>query len=205
MRARVLCVDPEHPDPGLIRQAAAVLRRGGFVAFPTETVYGLGANLQDPQAIQELYRIKRRPFEKQVTLHVADLKEVENQGVVISELTRKFMRKFWPGPLTLVLARGDGSTVGFRMPKHRVALALLKEASVPVVAPSANLSGKASPRTAQEVLADLADEIDLVLDAGATPGGVESTVLDLTGEVGRILRRGAIAEEVTQFLARPSG
>ena len=204
MRARVLCVDPVRPDPGLIREAAAVLRRGGFVAFPTETVYGLGANLQDPQAIQELYRIKQRPFEKQVTLHVADLKEIEAQGVVVSELTRKFMRQFWPGPLTLVLARGDGSTVGFRMPKHRVALALLKEASVPVVAPSANLSGKASPRTAQEVLADLADEIDLVLDAGATPGGVESTVLDLTGEVGRILRRGAISEEVTQFLGCPS-
>ncbi|MBI3333612.1 MAG: threonylcarbamoyl-AMP synthase [Candidatus Omnitrophica bacterium] len=202
MRTRVLKVDPDRPEPEAIREAAALLRRGGLVAFPTETVYGLGANLEDPQAIQELYQVKQRPFEKRVTLHVADPSAVEAHGVEVSPAARELMSRFWPGPLTLVLGRRDGSTLGFRMPRHPVALALLREAGVPVVAPSANLSGSAPPRTAQEVLRDLSDRIDLVLDAGPTPGGVESTVLDLSGDRPRVLRRGAIGEEIEKDIVR---
>lgn len=202
MRTRVLPVDPEHPDPMSIREAAGLLRRGGLVAFPTETVYGLGANLEDPQAIQELYQVKQRPFEKQVTLHIAQASAVESQGVKVSSFARELMSRFWPGPLTLVLGRPDGSTLGFRIPNHPVALALLKEAAVPVVAPSANLSGSAPPRTAAEVLRDLADKIDLVLDAGPTPVGIESTVLDLTTDRPKILRRGAIGEEIEKDIVR---
>ncbi len=200
MRPRLLKVDPERPDPDRIHEAAGILKRGGLVAFPTETVYGLGANLEDPQAIQELYLVKQRPFEKKVTLHIADPKAVESHGVAVPPLARELMDRFWPGPLTLVLARPDGSTLGFRMPRHPVALALLKEAGVPVVAPSANLSGSPPPRTAQEVLRDLSDKIDVVLDGGETPLGLESTVLDLSGGEPQILRRGALADEVEKVL-----
>lgn len=200
MRTRVLKVDPNHPDPALIKEAAALLRRGGLVAFPTETVYGLGANLEDPQAIQELYQVKKRPFEKRVTLHISDRAHVEASGVVIGSLARGLMERYWPGPLTLILARPDGSTVGFRSPRHPVALTLLREAQVPVVAPSANLSGRPPPCTAEEVLRDLSDKIDLVLDGGPTPMGVESTVLDLSGETPELLRDGAIGKEIQEFL-----
>jgi len=202
MRTRHLTVDPERPDPSVIHEAASVLRRGGLVAFPTETVYGLGANLEDPQAIQELYQIKERPFEKQVTLHIADRQALESSGVLVSPIARKLTDHFWPGPLTIVLARSDGSTLGLRMPSHPVALALLREAKVPVVAPSANRHGNPPPQTAQEVLRDLADRIDLLLDAGPTPVGIESTVLDVAADPPKILRRGALAGEIENFLKR---
>lgn len=205
MRTRVLRVDAREPDPERIREAAGVLRRGGLVAFPTETVYGLGANLEDPQTIQELYQVKQRPFEKQVTLHVAGAEEVARRGGVVTELAAGLMRRFWPGPLTLVLPRAGGGTLGFRMPDHPVALALLREAGVPVAAPSANVSGSPPPRTAGEVMRDLADRIDLVLDAGPAPLGVESTVLDLSGSEPRLLRPGALAKEVLGFLEKGNG
>ena len=201
MRTRLLKVDPEHPDPAAIHAAAALLRRGGLVAFPTETVYGLGANLHDPQAIQELYQVKERPFGKQVTLHIADFKEVESSGVIVSSVAIKFMSHFWPGPLTAVLRHSDGSTHAFRMPRHPVALALIREAQVPVVAPSANLSGNPAPRTAEEVMRDLADKIDLVLDAGSTLLGCESTVVDFTRDRPMILRPGVLAKEIEQMIS----
>jgi L-threonylcarbamoyladenylate synthase len=200
MRTRVRKVDPERPDPATIQEAAALLRRGALVAFPTETVYGLGANLEDPQAIQELYLVKQRPFTKQVTLHIADHQAVEAHEVLISPLGRQLMARYWPGPLTLILARSDGSTLGFRMPRHPVALALLRAAQVPVVAPSANQSGLPPPQTGEEVLRDLGDKIDLVLDAGRTPLGVESTVVDASTEPPRILRDGAIGAEIKRLL-----
>ena len=200
MRTRILKVDAAEPDPEAIRQAAALLQRGGLVAFPTETVYGLGANLKDPQAIQELYQVKQRPFEKRATLHIASFRQVEAEGVTVSPATWKLIREFWPGPLTLVLARRDGSTIGFRMPGHPVAFALLKEAGVPVIAPSANLSGQEPATRAEQVLEVFADKIDMVLDGGPTPIGVSSTVVDLTGEAPRILRDGAKAAEIRQFM-----
>lgn len=199
-RTRILKIDPENPEPEIIKEAAALLRRGGLVAFPTETVYGLGANLDDPQAIQELYQAKQRPFEKQVTIHLASAEDLEKYPVRVTEAGRRIMRAFWPGPLTLVFARADGSTLGFRVPKHPVALALLKEAAVPVVAPSANLHGQPSPQTAEAVARDFNDQIDLILDAGPTPSGVSSTVLDLSVDPPKILREGVFAVEVKRLL-----
>ncbi len=197
----MLKVDSRFPDRAVIHEAAGLLRRGGLVAFPTETVYGLGANLDDPQAIQELYQVKERPFEKKVTLHLAEVSGVDAYGGNWTPLAKKLADKFWPGPLTLVLKKADGSTCGFRVPDHPVALALLKEAAVPVVAPSANLSGQVPPRTAEEVLRGLADKIDLVLDAGATSVGVESSVVDLSGDHPRILRRGARITDIENLLS----
>jgi len=201
-RTRVLKVDPENPDPQVIREAAVLLRRGGLVAFPTETVYGLGANLQDPQAVQELYQVKQRPFEKQATLHIADFKQVEAERVEITPLAWELMRRFWPGPMTLVLARLDGSAIGFRMPGHPVALALLKEAAVPVVAPSANLTGQPPALTAEQVLKVFSDRIDAVLDGGPAVSGISSTVVDLSAQPPRILREGALALEIRTLLER---
>ena len=199
-RTRVLKVDPGNPDPEAIREAAALLRRGGLVAFPTETVYGLGANLQDPQAIQELYQVKQRPFEKRATLHIADFRQVEEEKVLVSPAAWELMREFWPGPLTVVLARPDGSTIGFRMPGHPVALALLRQAGVPVVAPSANLTGQEPATRAEQVLEVFKDKIDMVLDGGTTPIGVSSTVVDLSVESPRLLREGAKAAEIKRFM-----
>ena len=195
-------VDSENPDPQTIREAAVLLRRGGLVAFPTETVYGLGANLQDPQAVQELYQVKRRPFEKQATLHIADFRQVEAERVEITPLAWELMQRFWPGPMTLVLARPDGSTIGFRMPGHPVALALLKEAAVPVVAPSANLTGEQPALTAEQVLNVFSDQIDAVLDGGPSASGISSTVVDLSSRSPRILREGALAGEIRTLLER---
>ena len=195
-------VDSENPDPQTIREAAILLRRGGLVAFPTETVYGLGANLQDPQAVQELYQVKRRPFEKQATLHIADFRQVEAERVEITPLAWELMQRFWPGPMTLVLARPDGSTIGFRMPGHPVALALLKEAAVPVVAPSANLTGEQPALTAEQVLNVFSDQIDAVLDGGPSASGISSTVVDLSSRPPRILREGALAGEIRTLLER---
>jgi len=204
-RTRVLKVDPANPDPAAIREAAGLLRRGGLVAFPTETVYGLGANLQDPQAVQELYQVKQRPFEKQATLHIADFGQVERERAAVSPLAWEILRRFWPGPLTVVLARPDGSTIGFRMPGHPVALALLKEAAVPVIAPSANLAGQPPAVTAEQVLRVFSDKIDAVLDGGPASSGVSSTVVDLSSEPPRILREGALAGEIRQLIGQRQG
>ena len=200
MRASLLKVDPLQPEPAMIRQAAATLKRGGLVAFPTETVYGLGANLNDPQAIQELYFVKQRPFDKKVTLLISDRRNIEQHGGQVSELARCLMERFWPGPLTLVVGREDGSTIGFRMPDHPVALALLREADVPVVAPSANLSGQPPARSAEDVVRDFKDKIDCILDSGETPLGQESTVVDVSGKSAIILRAAGLAEPIRQFI-----
>lgn len=199
-RTRVARVDAARPDPEAIKEAAGILSRGALVAFPTETVYGLGANLNDPQAIQELYAVKERPFGKQVTLLLPEPAEAQRLELEIPPAGRALMEAFWPGPLTLIFRRTAGSTLGLRCPDHAVALALLRAAGVPVAAPSANLSGRPAPRTAEEVLRDLEDRIDLILDAGPVPGGTASTVLDFSGEAPRFLRDGPIREKVRRFL-----
>ena len=205
MRTRVLKVDPAHPEPEIIREAAGILRRGGLVAFPTETVYGLGANLKDPQAVQEHYQVKQRPFEKQAALHIADFIQVEEEGVVPSPLARELMRRFWPGPMTLVLGRPDGSKIGFRMPAHPAALALLREAAVPVIAPSANRTGQPPATSAEQVLETFADRIDAVLDGGAAGSGQSSTVVDLASEPAKILREGKLSGEIRILIGKENG
>ncbi len=188
-------IDPDRPDKEVIAYAAAIIRNGGIVAFPTETVYGLAANLLDKGAVERLNRVKNRPLDKHFTVHVADLKQVKKLGCRVNGPTNRIIKKFWPGPLTIILTSKAGSKIGFRMPANAVALKLIAASGVPVIAPSANISGKKPPTQAADVLKDLDGKIDLVLDAGRTKVGIESTVLDLTGKVPIVLRVGAVSEK----------
>src|SRR5437660_12869477 len=178
-------------EPAAIAEAAAVLRRGGLVAFPTETVYGLGGNALDPAAVARIFAAKGRPATNPVIVHVADAAGVPLVAAAWPDPAARLAARFWPGPLTLVLPRrpevpdvvtAAGPTVAVRVPAHPVARALLRAAGVPVAAPSANRSSELSPTTAEHVLRGLGGRIDLILDAGPCPGGIESTVLDLTSD-----------------------
>lgn len=207
-------VDPRDPDPGTVNRAGLILRRGGLVAFPTETVYGLGANALDGPAVAGIFQAKGRPRDNPLIVHVAAQDTVYQLAAAVPDSARRLMQAFWPGPLTLVLPAGPGlppevtaglNSVGLRMPAHPVALALITAAGVPVAAPSANLSGRPSPTTAEHVWQDLSGRIDAVLDGGPAGVGVESTVLDMTGPAPVVLRPGgvtpaelaAVAGEVT--------
>lgn len=212
MSARVLLVDPQHPDPQAIQQAAQVIRQGGLVAFPTETVYGLGADALNPRAVEGIFRAKGRPFYDPIIVHVADLEGLARVVRTLPPVVEELARRWMPGPLTLVLPKADTvpdvvtagrPTVAVRMPAHPVALALIREARCPIAAPSANRFGHTSPTQAQHVLDDLGERIDLVLDAGPTPVGVESTVLDLTQEPPVILRPGGVAREELEEVLGP--
>jgi L-threonylcarbamoyladenylate synthase len=201
---QVFAVDPSHPDPAAITTAAEMLRRGGLVAFPTETVYGLGANATDSAAVSRIFEAKGRPASDPLIVHIAASDALETVTRDIPPLTQTLAAAFWPGPLTLVLPRHPNipanvsagmETVAVRMPRHPVALALLSAAGLPVAAPSANTFSRPSATTAAHVYEDLGGWIDIILDGGATPIGLESTVLDLTGETPLVLRPGGITLE----------
>jgi len=214
MPARVQKVVPAAPDEGVIQEAAAILVAGGLVAFPTETVYGLGANAMDAVAVARIFAAKGRPADNPIIVHLADASMLAGVVTSVPERARVLIARCWPGPLTLVLpaspavpkvTRGGLPTVAVRVPAHRVAIALIRAAGCPIAAPSANLSGRPSPTTAQHVLADLSDAVDLVLDSGPTPLGVESTVLDLTRRVPTVLRHGGVPlETLKEILGRVS-
>lgn len=194
-------VDPDVPDRRAITAAAALIREGGLVAFPTETVYGLGANALDRQAVKRIFAVKGRPDDNPLIVHVGEREEMTGLVRAVPPAAQKLIGMFWPGPLTLVLPRSGRvpllvtaglDKVAVRMPAHPVALALIREAGVPVAAPSANTSGRPSPTTAAHVLEDLDGRIEAVLDSGPVPVGVESTVLDLTVSPPVILRPGGV-------------
>jgi L-threonylcarbamoyladenylate synthase len=193
-----------------LESGAQILRSGGLVALPTETVYGLGANALDAGAVGRIFEAKRRPAWDPVIVHIADLSMLEGLVVEVPEAARRLMEAFWPGPLTLLLRRtaavpdavtAGRALVGVRMPAHPVALELIRRAGIPVAAPSANLFGHTSPTTAQHVLDDLEGRIDAVLDAGATGLGVESTVLDPNQSPMMIYRPGAVTAEQIRAVA----
>jgi len=197
-------VNAERPEISKIRMAAKVIEGGGTVAFPTETVYGLGANALNPRAVLKIFRAKKRPPDNPVIAHVATKEEAYTLSREVPKKAEELMDKFWPGPLTLILKASEVvprittaglDTVAVRMPNHKVALALIREAKVPVAAPSANLSGKPSPTTAQHVWEDLAGRIDIILDGGPVNVGVESTVLDVTVDPPQVLRPGGTPYE----------
>lgn len=202
--SRVIRVDPVNPEPEGIKQAAEVIRRGGVVAFPTETVYGLGANALNPQAVRRVFHIKGRDPQKPLIVLINAQEGLRPLVEEVPSLAQRLMALFWPGALTLVLkasprlARellGRGNSVGVRIPDHPVALALLREAGVPLTGPSANLSGTRNPISSEEVYEQLRNRIDLILDGGRMDDRTPSTVLDLTRSVPTVLRVGRIPVE----------
>jgi L-threonylcarbamoyladenylate synthase len=194
-----------------IRRAAEVMRGGGLVCFPTETVYGLGANALDADAVRRIFEAKGRPANNPLIVHIADRERAKAIVAEWPESAQRLAEGFWPGPLTLVLPRGEaipdavtagGATVAVRVPAHPVARELLAACGLPIAAPSANRSARLSPTTAAHVKRDLDGKVDLILDGGPTPGGIESTVLDLTGPP-QLLRPGLIEVPALEAVIGP--
>ncbi len=189
-------------DAAAIARAAELLRQGEVVAFPTETVYGLGADASNPQAVAKIFALKGRPAAHPVIVHLADAARLDDWALEIPGAARKLASAFWPGPLTLVLKRAAGvpdavtggqDTVGLRVPSHPVAQALLRAFGSGVAAPSANKFGRVSPTLPEHVFADFGRDVPLVLDGGPTEVGIESTIVDLSGERARLLRPGGVS------------
>jgi L-threonylcarbamoyladenylate synthase len=209
---RVIRIDSLSPDPTAIAAAAACIRAGQLVAFPTETVYGLGADALNPTALSRIYAAKRRPADNPLILHLADQDQLRLVAADVPDLAYALMQAFWPGPLTLVLARaprvpdlasGGLATVAVRVPAHPIAQALIHASAVPLAAPSANRSGRPSPTTAQHVVEDLDGSLPIILDGGPTAIGVESTVLDITRTPAVILRPGGVSQEAIEAVVGP--
>ncbi len=202
-----LRVNPKNPEMAKIQTAAQIIRKGGLVAFPTETVYGLGANALNSDAVAALFEAKKRPLDNPPIVHVASPSEVHRLAREVPKKAELLMEKFWPGPLTLVFKRSrivpnvtvaGLDTIAIRMPKHRVALALIKESGCPIAAPSANLAGKPSPTIAHHVCEDLDGRIDAIIDSGPTNIGVESTVVDISVDSPMVLRPGGTTLEALE-------
>lgn len=197
-------VDKLDSYPQII-EAAELIKQNEIVAFPTETVYGLGGNAYSDEAIEKIYEAKGRPSDNPLIIHIADIEQMEEFVEKIPENARLLMERFWPGPLTVIFQQKKGklserataglSTVAVRMPDHPVARSLIRAAGLPIAAPSANTSGKPSPTTAQHVYDDLNGKIPAIIDGGPTGIGVESTVIDCTEDIPRILRPGGITKE----------
>ncbi|HZT79315.1 MAG TPA: L-threonylcarbamoyladenylate synthase [Gemmataceae bacterium] len=212
MRTDVLRVDRDAPAPEAVARAAAVLRAGGLVALPTETVYGLAANALDPAAVARIFAAKGRPANNPLIVHAADPDAARRVAADWPGAAEELAARFWPGPLTLVLPKQDlvpdvvtagGPTVAVRVPAHSVALAVIRAAGVPVAAPSANPSSQLSPTCAEHVLRGLGGRIEMILDAGPTAAGVESTVLDLTASPPRLLRPGPVTPVMIEAVIGP--
>lgn len=207
---RILVPESLDPSDPAIVLAAEFIRQGELVAFPTETVYGLGGDATSPEAVELIYAAKNRPSDNPIIVHVGAPGDIELVAYVRDPRVFALLDRFWPGPLSVVLpakpcVRGAAcrglDTVAVRMPAHPIALALIRAAGLPIAAPSANLSGRPSPTTAAHVLEDLAGRIPVILDGGACRVGIESTVLDLAGETPQILRPGEVRpEEISEVL-----
>lgn len=207
MQTKHCVVNAQQPEHSIIQQAAQILKSGGLVAFPTETVYGLGANGLDAQACKKIYEAKGRPSDNPLILHIADLDTLSEIVREIPDTAKKLMDAFWPGPLTMIFPKADIvpdavtgglDTVAVRFPSHPVAMALIQAAGLPIAAPSANASGKPSPTRASHVAYDLEGRVDLILDGGAAEWGLESTIVDVSQTPPMILRPGAITKEMME-------
>lgn len=206
----ILKIRKGNPEKILVKQAAYMIKEGGLVAFPTETVYGLGADALNPKAVAKIFEAKGRPADNPLIAHIADMKDVYRLASEVPKDAELLMKEFWPGPLTIILKKtkivsdivtAGLDTVAIRMPSHKVALALIKEAKTPLAAPSANLSGKPSPTDANQVIEDMMGRVDVIIDSGSCDIGVESTVIDMTVKPALILRPGGLPkEEIEKFL-----
>ncbi|MEM0003362.1 MAG: L-threonylcarbamoyladenylate synthase [Thermoproteota archaeon] len=207
IKTRIIRIDPISPEENKIKEVSEVIKKGGLVAFPTETVYGLGANCYDEDAILRIFRVKGRPPDNPLIVHISNLDMLREVSEEIPELAYRIANVAWPGPITVVMKKskrvpyavtGSLDTVAVRMPAHPVALKLIDKSEVPIAAPSANLSGKPSPTNAMHVITDLFNKIDTIIDSGETFFGVESTIIDVTRDVPILLRPGPFTVEELQ-------
>lgn len=199
-------------DKNCIEMASKVLNKDGLVAFPTETVYGLGANALNAEAAAKIYAAKGRPSDNPLIVHIASIQDVYKIASDVPENATALMEAFWPGPLTIILPKkdivpdgttGGLNTVAIRMPSHPVALSLIKESGVLIAAPSANTSGRPSPTNASHVIEDMDGKIDMIIDGGDVGIGIESTIIDLTGDIPTILRPGFITKAMLENIIGP--
>jgi L-threonylcarbamoyladenylate synthase len=204
MRAKIVCLDRNDPDEEQIKEAGEIILKGGLVAFPTETVYGLGGNALDPEASNKIYTAKGRPSDNPLIVHIASWEDLDKIVKEIPKKARILGEKCWPGPLTMIFNKkdivpkettGGLDTVAVRFPSHPVARKLILASGGYIAAPSANISGRPSPTKAEHVIEDLADRIDMIIDSGETDIGLESTIVDFTSENPVILRPGFYSEE----------
>lgn len=207
MTAKIITVDEKNVDIGLLAEAGEILRSGGLVAFPTETVYGLGGNALDKEASRKIYAAKGRPSDNPLIVHIADMESLEKIVTEIPEGAKQLAAVYWPGPLTMIFKKNDIvpmettgglDSVAVRMPSHPAALALIRAAGGYVAAPSANTSGRPSPTLAEHVQEDLGDKIDMILDGGMVGIGLESTIVDFTEQIPTILRPGYLNQEMLE-------
>lgn len=212
METKLVKVDSENPERELLKEAAEILRKGGLVAFPTETVYGLGANGLDGDACKRIYEAKGRPSDNPLILTIGDISGLYPIVSRVTENAQKIIDAFWPGPITLVLPKADCvpsavtgglDTVAVRYPSNKIARELIKLAGIPVAAPSANSSGKPSPTRASHVAFDLDGKIDMIIDGGAADWGLESTILDVSEDKPVLLRPGAVTQEMIEKIVGP--
>lgn len=208
MDTKVSMLDESNLDEVVIKEAATVIKSGGTVVFPTETVYGLGANALDSEAVKKIFVAKGRPQDNPLIIHVAD-KKIERYVDNISEKAKLLMDKFWPGPLTLLFNKKDIiptettaglNTVGVRMPENEIALTLIRESGVPIAAPSANVSGKPSPTEVKRCVEDLNGKVDYIIGGSRSNVGLESTIVDCTSEPLCVLRPGGITLEMLKII-----
>ncbi len=204
MNTIFISTDRENPDEEVMKRAGDIIKKGGLVAFPTETVYGLGGNALDPMAAKKIYAAKGRPSDNPLIIHIASLSDLEKITADIPDGARKLAEKYWPGPLTMIFNKsetvprevtGGLDTVAVRFPSHKVASAFILAAGGFVAAPSANLSGRPSPTKAEHVLEDLNGRIDMIIDGGDADIGLESTIVDFTSDIPTVLRPGYITED----------
>lgn len=204
METRVIKINKDNIEKKLIQEAANIIKNGGLVAFPTETVYGLGANGLDENAVRKIFKAKGRPQDNPLILHIHSMEQIKELVREIPDLSIKVMGEFWPGPLTILFKRSSKvpdiitaglDTVALRMPKNDIALGIIKASNCPIAAPSANTSGRPSPTSSDHVIQDLMGKADMIIDGGITGIGLESTVLDLSGDIPMILRPGGVTLE----------
>lgn len=202
MQTKLFKIDINNIDGELMKEAGEVIEKGGLVAFPTETVYGLGGDGLNPSSSEKIYRAKGRPSDNPLIIHIADIKDLDKIVREVPEKAMKLAKAFWPGPLTMIFNKSDAvpkettgglDTVAVRMPNHKVALELIKHSSGYIAAPSANLSGRPSPTEAAHVIEDMDGRADIIIDGGTSTIGLESTIVDLTGDVPMVLRPGYIS------------
>lgn len=204
MITKLVSVDPINPESDLIKKAASIIKKGRLVAFPTETVYGLGASSIDEAACSRVYEAKGRASDNPLILHISSMKQLDMVATKVNDDMRKHLLSLWPGPITFVFKRNPKfpgfaskflDTVAVRMPAHPVALALIEASGVPIAAPSANISGRPSPTSAKEVFEELGGKVEMILDSGNATFGIESTVIDATKSPYELLRPGAFTIE----------